>query len=118
PDVHVWLVNTGWTGGSYGVGSRMKLGYTRAMITAALNGELNDVEFKKHPVFGVEVPTSVPNVPQNILDPRNTWTDQEAYDKTAADLAQKFVNNFKKYADFANEQILAGAPTVEVAAGV
>jgi phosphoenolpyruvate carboxykinase (ATP) len=112
PDVNVWLINTGWTGGSYGVGSRMKLGYTRAMITAALNGELQDVTFTKHPIFGVEVPVAVPGVPTDILDPRNTWSDQEAYDKTAAALADKFVNNFQKYADFANEEILAGAPKV------
>ncbi|WP_431357458.1 phosphoenolpyruvate carboxykinase (ATP) [Hymenobacter lucidus] len=112
PDVNVWLINTGWTGGSYGVGSRMKLGYTRAMITAALNGELNDVTFTKHPIFGVEVPAAVPGVPSDILDPRNTWSDKEAYDKTAASLADKFVHNFQKYADFANEQILAGAPKV------
>ncbi|TGE24172.1 phosphoenolpyruvate carboxykinase (ATP) [Hymenobacter aquaticus] len=112
PDVNVWLINTGWTGGSYGVGSRMKLGYTRAMITAALNGELHDVTFTKHPIFGVEVPAAVPGVPTDILDPRNTWSDKEAYDKTAAALADKFVNNFQKYADFANEEILAGAPKV------
>ncbi|GAA3994572.1 phosphoenolpyruvate carboxykinase (ATP) [Hymenobacter fastidiosus] len=110
PDVNVWLINTGWSGGAYGVGSRMKLGYTRAMITAALNGELNDVTFTKHPIFGVEVPASVPNVPTDILDPRNTWADKEAYDKTASSLADKFVTNFRKYADFANEEILAGAP--------
>ncbi|MBC8081863.1 MAG: phosphoenolpyruvate carboxykinase (ATP), partial [Hymenobacter sp.] len=118
PGVNAWLINTGWTGGSYGVGSRMKLPYTRAMITAALNGELDDVEFSKHPVFGVAVPASVPNVPDNILDPRTTWADPEAYDKTAADLAAKFVENFKKYAAYANEEILAGAPKTEVAAGV
>ncbi|KUG08809.1 phosphoenolpyruvate carboxykinase [Solirubrum puertoriconensis] len=116
PNVNVWLVNTGWSGGSYGVGSRMKLSYTRAMITAALNGELNDVEFVKHPIFGVEVPASVPNVPTEILDPRNTWSDKEAYDKTAASLAEKFVANFQKFADFANEEILAGAPKVEAVA--
>ncbi|MCC2546296.1 phosphoenolpyruvate carboxykinase (ATP) [Hymenobacter sp. BT175] len=117
PDVNVWLINTGWTGGSYGVGSRMKLSYTRAMITAALNGQLENVEFTKHPIFGVAVPASVPGVPTDILDPRNTWADKEGYDKTAASLAEKFVNNFKKYADFANEEILAGAPkaAVEVA---
>ncbi|QIL75024.1 phosphoenolpyruvate carboxykinase (ATP) [Hymenobacter sp. HDW8] len=118
PDVNVWLINTGWTGGSYGTGSRMKLSYTRAMITAALNGDLNNVEFTKHPIFGVEVPASVPSVPTEILEPRNTWVDKEAYDKTAASLAEKFVTNFKKYADFANEEILAGAPKVAVEAGV
>ncbi|GAA4385628.1 phosphoenolpyruvate carboxykinase (ATP) [Hymenobacter koreensis] len=115
-EVNVWLINTGWSGGSYGVGSRMKLPYTRAMITAALEGKLNDVEFVKHPIFGVEVPASVPGVPTEILDPRNTWSDKEGYDKTAASLAEKFVNNFKKYADFANEEILAGAPKVEAVA--
>jgi phosphoenolpyruvate carboxykinase (ATP) len=117
-EVNVWLVNTGWTGGSYGVGSRMKLAYTRAMITAALEGKLDDVEFHKHPIFGVEVPASVPNVPTEILDPRDTWADKEAYDHTAADLAEKFVKNFEKYASYANEDILAGAPKVAVAAGV
>ncbi|MBG8554036.1 phosphoenolpyruvate carboxykinase (ATP) [Hymenobacter guriensis] len=114
-DVNVWLINTGWTGGAYGTGARMKLPYTRAMITAALNGELEDVEFVKHPIFGVEMPTAVSGVPANILDPRNTWHDKEAYDKTAADLADKFVANFQKFADFANEEIMAGAPRVAVA---
>ncbi|MCC3154555.1 phosphoenolpyruvate carboxykinase (ATP) [Hymenobacter sp. BT770] len=112
PDINVWLINTGWTGGSYGVGHRMKLSYTRTMITAALNGLLDQVKFTKHAVFGVEVPGAVPGVPAEILDPRNTWADKEAYDKTAASLADKFVENFKKYADFANEEIMAGAPKV------
>ncbi|MGI4743547.1 MAG: phosphoenolpyruvate carboxykinase (ATP) [Janthinobacterium lividum] len=112
PDVNVWLVNTGWTGGSYGTGSRMKLGYTRAMITAALTGELSGVEFQQHPIFGVQVPAAVPGVPAEILDPRQTWANAEAYDRTAADLAQKFVENFQKYADYASADILAGAPKV------
>ena len=116
PDINVWLINTGWTGGAYGTGSRMKLGYTRAMITAALNGQLEEVKFTKHPIFGVAVPGAVPGVPSEILNPRNTWVDREAYDKTAASLAEKFVANFKKYADFANEEILAGAPKVAVVA--
>ncbi|MFD2785462.1 phosphoenolpyruvate carboxykinase (ATP) [Hymenobacter rubripertinctus] len=118
PDVNVWLINTGWTGGSYGTGSRMKLSYTRAMITAALNGQLDDVEFTKHPIFGVAVPASVPGVPTEILDPRNTWASKESYDKTANSLAEKFVKNFQKYADYANEEILAGAPAAAVTAGV
>ena len=118
PDVNVWLINTGWSGGSYGVGARMKLSYTRAMITAALNGDLDDVAFTTHPVWGVAVPASLPNVPTHILDPRDTWTDKDAYDKTAADLAAKFVDNFRKYAAFANEEILAGAPKVAVAVSV
>ena len=112
PDINVWLVNTGWTGGSYGTGSRMKLPYTRAMITAALNGQLDEVKFTKHPVFGMMVPGAVPGVPSEILDPRNTWADKEAYDRTANSLAEKFVTNFQKYAEFANEEILAGAPKV------
>ncbi|MDO7849706.1 phosphoenolpyruvate carboxykinase (ATP) [Hymenobacter sp. M29] len=116
PDINVWLINTGWTGGSYGTGHRMKLPYTRAMITAALEGKLDDVKYRKHPIFGMEVPGAVPGVPAEILDPRNTWADKEAYDKTASDLAEKFVENFKKYAEFANEEILAGAPRVAVEA--
>lgn len=116
PNINVWLINTGWTGGSYGTGHRMKLSHTRAMITAALTGKLEEVRFQRHPIFGVAVPGAVPNVPAEILDPRRTWADPEAYDRTAADLAQKFVDNFQKYADFANEQILAGAPRIAVEA--
>jgi phosphoenolpyruvate carboxykinase (ATP) len=112
PDVNVWLINTGWTGGSYGTGSRMKLRYTRAMITAALNGQLTEVKFRPHPVFGVQVPAAVPGVPTELLDPRQTWASKEDYDHTAALLAHKFVQNFTKYADYANAEILAGAPTL------
>ncbi|UOG75715.1 phosphoenolpyruvate carboxykinase (ATP) [Hymenobacter tibetensis] len=114
PDTAVWLINTGWSGGSYGVGQRMKLSYTRAMITAALTGALNEVSFQPHPVFGVDMPTAVPGVPTHLLDPRHTWTDPEAYDRTAAELATKFVVNFQKYAAFANDEILAGAPKAEL----
>ncbi|MDQ2794027.1 MAG: phosphoenolpyruvate carboxykinase (ATP), partial [Bacteroidota bacterium] len=116
PDINVWLINTGWTGGSYGTGSRMKLPYTRAMITAALNGQLDEVKFTKHPVFGMMVPGAVTGVPTEILDPRNTWANKEAYDKTANSLAEKFVTNFQKYAEYANEEILAGAPRVAIEA--
>lgn len=113
-DVNVWLINTGWTGGPYGVGHRMKLPFTRAMITAALNGALNEVEFTKHPIFGVEMPTNCPGVPAEILNPRNTWGNKEEYDTKATELATKFVKNFQKYADDANDEIMAGAPQVEV----
>ncbi|MFD2515673.1 phosphoenolpyruvate carboxykinase (ATP) [Pontibacter locisalis] len=113
-NVNVWLVNTGWTGGPYGTGSRMKLPYTRAMITAALNGQLDNVSYVKHPVFGVEIPTSCPNVPSEVLNPRDTWKDKEAYDAKAQDLASKFIKNFSKYSEYANQSILAGAPQVEV----
>lgn len=113
-DVSVWLINTGWTGGPYGVGHRMKLPFTRAMITAALNGALNEVEFTKHPIFGVEMPTNCPGVPAEILNPRNTWGNKEEYDTKATELATKFVKNFQKYADDASDEIMAGAPQVEV----
>lgn len=108
--VNVWLINTGWSGGSYGVGSRMKLKYTRAMITAALNGELNDVEYQKHLVFGLDMPATCPNVPDEILFPKNTWSDKAAYDTAANELANKFNKNFEKFEDGASEEILAGAP--------
>ena len=78
--VNVWLVNTGWTGGPYGVGSRMKLKYTRAMITAALDGQLDDVNYVKHPIFGLDVPQTCPNVPSEVLNPKETWSNAKAYD--------------------------------------
>lgn len=109
-NVKVWLINTGWTGGPYGVGSRMKLKYTRAMITAALNGELDDVAYENHEVFGIAKPQTCPNVPSEILNPRNTWEDPEQYDKKAVELAQKFKDNFAKFEEFANAEIMAGAP--------
>lgn len=110
PDVNVWLVNTGWSGGPYGIGNRMKLSYTRAMITAAMNGELNDVAYEAHPVFGFHMPTTCPNVPEEILIPANTWKDKDDYMKKAYELAAMFVKNFEKYASQANEEILAAAP--------
>jgi phosphoenolpyruvate carboxykinase (ATP) len=116
PNINVWLINTGWSGGAYGVGQRMSLKYTRAMITAAMKGELDAVEFTPHNVFGVLQPQNVPGVPSEILNPRETWTDKEAYDKKATELAGLFVKNFEKYADKANEEILAAAPKVSVEA--
>jgi phosphoenolpyruvate carboxykinase (ATP) len=111
-NVNVWMINTGWTGGPYGIGSRMKLPYTRAMITAALEGKLENVEFEAHPVFGMMMPKECPNVPSEILNPRNTWADKDAYDEKAKDLAQQFVKNFEKYASGVSEEILAAAPKV------
>ncbi|RZJ27309.1 MAG: phosphoenolpyruvate carboxykinase (ATP), partial [Flavobacterium sp.] len=96
-DVKVWLINTGWTAGPYGIGHRMKLKYTRAMITAALNGELDNVEYKDHAVFGIAKPQSCPNVPSEVLNPRNTWEDKDLYDQKAHELADKFRENFKKF---------------------
>jgi len=110
--VNVWMINTGWSGGSYGVGKRMKLDHTRAMITAALEGQLNNMEFEQHPVFGMLIPTSCPNVPAEILNPRNTWADKIAYDATARKLAQQFIDNFKKYASGVTAEILTAAPVV------
>jgi phosphoenolpyruvate carboxykinase (ATP) len=111
-DIKVWLINTGWSGGSYGVGSRMKLSYTRAMITSALNGKLDDVAFDTLPVFDLAIPTSCEGVPSEILNPRGTWADKAAYDETAINLAGQFVKNFDQYAAETSADILAAAPKV------
>jgi phosphoenolpyruvate carboxykinase (ATP) len=111
-EVNVWLINTGWTGGPYGVGSRMKLSYTRAMITAALEGKLDFAPTEKDPVFGFEVPKICPNVPTEVLNPKSTWSDSEAYDIQAKELAKAFVTNFEKYKEYASEDILQGAPRI------
>lgn len=108
--VNVWLVNTGWTGGPYGTGNRIRLNYTRAMITAALNGSLLKFPFQTHEVFSLEMPTFCPNVPTELLNPRQTWEDKAAYDEKAHKLAAAFHKNFAKYADRANDEILEGAP--------
>jgi len=113
-NVNVWLINTGWSGGSYGVGSRIKLSYTRAMITAILTGAMENVDYTEHAVFGLAMPTSCPGVDDVILNPKNTWTDQDAYDVKANELASKFINNFKKYEEFASQDIAEAAPRVLV----
>ncbi len=107
---NVWLINTGMTGGVYGVGTRMSLKYTRALITEALNGDLENVAYETLPIFNFQIPTACPGVPSEILNPRNTWTDQAAYDTKATELAIKFNENFKKYASQASAEILAAAP--------
>ena len=109
-NVNVWLVNTGWTGGPYGVGKRINLKYTRAMITAALEGVLDDVETSIDPLFGVAVPIAVPGVPSEVLMPKNTWADRDAYDEKAKFLAGLFVKNFEKYASGVSHEILSSAP--------
>ncbi len=114
--VNVWLVNTGWVGGSYGVGERIKLRYTRALITAALNGTYDGVAFESHPVFGISIPATCPEVPTELLNPRNAWKDKDAYDNKANQLAESFVKNFAQYASAANEEILSAAPKVVVGA--
>ena len=111
-EVNVWMINTGWSGGPHGIGHRMKLPYTRAMITAALEGKLDQVEFEAHPVFGMLMPTSCPDVPAEILNPRNTWADKDSYDSKAKALGAEFINNFKKYASGVSEEILAAAPKI------
>lgn len=110
--VNVWLINTGWTGGPYGVGNRMKLSYTRAMIAAALEGKLESAETILDPVFGVAVPKEVPGVPGALLVPRNTWADKAAYDERAKFLAGLFIKNFEKYKDKASAETQAAAPKV------
>ncbi len=105
----VYLVNTGWSGGPYGVGSRMKLSYTRAMITAALNGSIEDAEFKHDDVFNVDIPQTIEGVPSEIMNPRDTWADKAAYDEQAKKLAMMFKENFaKKYPDMEHEIVKAG----------
>lgn len=111
--VDVWLINTGWTGGPYGVGTRMKLKYTRAMISAALSGELGLYSYDKyhiHSVFGVAQPRECPGVPTEVLSPRTTWNNDEAYYKTAFKLTNAFRENFKKFEAYASEEIRRGGP--------
>ncbi len=110
--VNVWLVNTGWTGGPYGVGSRMKLKYTRAMITAAMNGDLDNVDYRNHSVFKVAIPNECPNVPSEVLSPKTTWGDDEGYYNMADKLANSFIDNFKQFEEYANDEIMAGAPNI------
>ncbi len=108
--VNVWMINTGWSGGGYGVGKRMKLNYTRAMISAALNGQLDNVSYEAHPVFGMMMPTTCEAVPSELLNPRNTWADAVAYDAKAKNLAEQFIKNFEKYSAGVDAEILAAAP--------
>jgi phosphoenolpyruvate carboxykinase (ATP) len=108
-----WLVNTGWSGGPYGEGKRMSIKHTRAMIRAILNGSLANVETRPDPVFGVGVPVSCPDVPAEVLSPRNTWADKDAYDAKARDLARRFNENFKKYEAGVSEQVRAVAPKAD-----
>jgi len=108
--VRCWLLNTGWTGGPYGVGERMKLRYTRRMLNAALSGELDDVLYREDRIFGLHVPESCPDIPGNILDPSSTWSDRSAYEEKAHELAQRFQENFAKYADQVERNIIEAGP--------
>jgi phosphoenolpyruvate carboxykinase (ATP) len=111
-----WLVNTGWTGGKYGTGKRMPIKETRALLNAALDGSLNEVEFRKDPNFGFDVPVAVPGVDTSILDPRSTWADKEDYDRTAAKLVDLFVENFAEFAEHVEEGVRQAGPRVSAAA--
>ncbi len=108
----VWLVNTGWTGGPFGVGQRMKIGYTRAMVNAVANGDLTDVPTEPDEVFGVAIPKSVPGVPDEVLRPRSTWADKDAYDLRAYDLAVRFHENFEQFAAHVSPEVRAAGPII------
>jgi phosphoenolpyruvate carboxykinase (ATP) len=109
-DARVWLVNTGWSGGPYGIGKRMKIEHTRAMIRAALAGALDAVRFERDPIFNVDVPTSCPDVPREALTPRSTWADPEEYDRQAGRLAKMFHENFKSFEDRVSPDVRAAGP--------
>jgi phosphoenolpyruvate carboxykinase (ATP) len=111
--VNVWLVNTGWTGGSYGVGSRMKLPHTRSMITAAINGEFDNVEFDTLPIFNLKFPKNCPNVPTEILNPRSTWSNENEWDKVANNLAQQFIKNFQQFESGTSDEVKDAGPKLE-----
>ncbi len=108
PDTAVYLVNTGWSGGPYGVGKRIAIKHTRTMVSAALDGKLDGVNFKPHPIFQVLVPEAVPGVPNRILDPQNTWNDSEAYEQQAKELARRFRENFEQFTNARPEIVAAG----------
>ncbi len=108
----VWLVNTGWSGGPYGIGSRMKIAYTRTMVRAALNGDLDKVPTQIDPIFGLPMPMACPGVPPEVLNPRNTWTDKDAYDKKAKELAALFVKNFDQFKAQAKPEVIAAGPKI------
>ena len=112
-DVKVWLINTGWTGGPYGIGNRISLPYTRSLINAALSGDLDTAKYTKDPIFGFEIPDKCAEVPSEILTPSNTWKDKEAYTKKAKELAGYFVKNFEKYAAHASDEIKSAAPKAD-----
>ena len=108
----VWLINTGWTGGAFGVGTRMKIAHTRAMIRAALSGALDSVEYEKDKIFNLAIPTSCPDVPADVLQPRKTWANGADYDVQAAKLARMFVDNFKDFEEGVSAEVRAAGPNV------
>ncbi|MFN3265534.1 MAG: phosphoenolpyruvate carboxykinase (ATP), partial [Deinococcales bacterium] len=110
--VQVWLVNTGWSGGAYGVGSRISIKHTRALVRAALSGELERTQFVRHPIFNLAMPLEVHGVPSAVLNPRETWADGAAYDAQAQRLAAMFAANFKQFEGFVSEAVLKAAPRI------
>jgi len=110
--VKCWLVNTGWVGGAYGVGKRISIKHTRAILDAVLNGKLDSVKYKQDPVFGFDVPTTCPNVPDELLDPSSSWADKKEHDEKYRQLAQKFIDNFKNFADGTSKEVLGAGPKV------
>jgi phosphoenolpyruvate carboxykinase (ATP) len=111
-NVKCWLVNTGWVGGPYGIGKRISIKYTRALLSAALNGKLENVKYKKDPVFGFEVPTQCPDVPEDVLDPARSWANRKEYDKRYRDLAARFIENFKKFEDHTPREVIEAGPKI------
>jgi phosphoenolpyruvate carboxykinase (ATP) len=103
-------VNTGWTGGPYGAGTRMKIGFTRAMIRAALSGALDTVAYDRDPIFNVDVPRECPGVPPSVLNPRSTWADRAAYDRQARMLSKMFADNFASFAAQVSDEVRAAGP--------
>ena len=110
--VKCWLLNTGWVGGPYGVGKRISIHHTRALLNAALNGVLDDVEYCTDPVFGFEVPRRCPDVPDSVLDPASSWSSPEAYMKRYRSLAARFIDNFKKFQDSVPEEVRSAGPRI------
>ena len=110
--VKCWLVNTGWVGGPYGIGKRISIKYTRALLNAALTGKLDSVKFKKDPVFGFDVPMTCPNVPDDVLDPSSSWSDKKEYDKKYQQLAQRFIENFGKFTEGTPQEVVDAGPKV------
>jgi len=111
-DAACWLVNTGWVGGPYGIGKRISIKYTRALLNAALDGSLDDVEYYTDPIFGFQVPKSCPGVPDNVLYPATAWPSQEKYDQRYLQLASRFINNFRKYSDSCPPEVVLAGPNI------
>jgi phosphoenolpyruvate carboxykinase (ATP) len=109
----VFLVNTGWTGGPYGIGERMSLPYTRAMINAATAGELDNVETRHHPIFNLDVPVTCPGVPDEVLDPQATWKDKDAYELQARELARMFAENFERFKEHVPAEVTKAGPSAD-----